>query len=87
MSCLSERTLRRKAYRAGYQLSKGFVHHSDGPIFRNREGKRETGYTVMDLREGTYVQGCFNAALSNLWTLDDVSNFLESAYKTQNLTW
>ncbi|MGM9748545.1 MAG: hypothetical protein ACI3ZN_07070 [Candidatus Cryptobacteroides sp.] len=48
-----EGTLRRKAYKIGYQVVKGFRHYGQY-VYHNTYGERFTGYMVRDYSNGFY---------------------------------
>jgi hypothetical protein len=83
-----ERFLRNRAKKAGYKIHKGFVHYMhNGSVFIDQYGNRESGYSVLDLTTGYYIWGCYNEALDNLWTIEDVENFLKTQYRAIGLDW
>ena len=50
MARYSLRTIRNKAYEAGYKVSKGFRHYLyNGAVVRDCNGEPYTGYIVEDL--------------------------------------
>lgn len=83
-----ERTLRRKALNIGYEIHKGYVHYIyNGTVFKNSAGKKQAGYSVMDLSTGFYIYGCYDSLFDNLWSLHDVENFLKKQYNHHKLNW
>ena len=82
----SESTIRRKAYRIGYQVQKGFQHFRREVLY-DLNGERYTGYMIKDLNTGYYVWSCYNENFDHLWNLDDVVEFLEGEYESLGLVW
>ena len=81
-----ESTLRRKAYKIGYQVVKGFQHY--GPyVYHNSYGERYTGYMVRDLSNGFYEWGSYNSNLDFCWDIEDVEEFLKDRYEELGLVW
>ena len=75
----SEKTLRRKARKLGYRVKKGFMIFGNGSI-----ASRTPGYSVIDLEYNCYVGGNSNI-FYNIWTLEDVEDFLKSEYIANGL--
>lgn len=83
-----ERVLRKKAEVAGFSVRKGFCHYLyNGAVMKDQFGNREIGYSVMNMSTGFYVWGCYNANFDNLWSLEDVENFLRDQYIKSGLVW
>ena len=76
-----EKKARKKAYEAGYKVSKGFQHYNNGAVCRDCNGEAYTGYMVLDLTTNTYVWDCYNEHFDNLWTLEDVEDFIKGKYE------
>lgn len=76
----NERHLRKVAKENGYILHKGFVHYLCGgyPVFRDSNGNRKVGYTLIDTETNTYVWGSYNNCFDHLWSLQDVENYLKT---------
>lgn len=79
-------TIRRKAYNINLQVEKGFQHFRD-EVYYDADGKRQTGYMVLDLEIGYYVKGCYDEWFDHLWDLDDVVKFLKEEYEALGLDW
>ena len=79
-------TIRRKANDINYSVEKGFVHYRD-VVDYDQNGERHSGYMVMDLETGCYVQGCYDKNFDHLWDLDDVINFLKEEYLILGRDW
>ena len=86
---LSEKTLRRRAIRLGYSVSKGYQRYlrKPNPICRDYNGEPITGYNVTDLRLNCLVWPCFDEARDHLFTLTDVVDFLREEDSEQLFTW
>ena len=82
----NESTLRRKAYKIGYQVVKGFQHFNNG-VYHNSKGERFTGYMVRDLITGNYEWDCYDEYFDHLWDLENVADFLEREYAACGLRW
>ena len=82
---MSERTLRRKAYRIGYRVEKGVVRHS-GNICRDCFGERFSGYMIRDIAADSIEAGCYNGYTYQL-SLNDVELFLRDRYNALGLAW
>lgn len=81
MARYSLKTIRNKAYEAGYKVSKGFQHYLyNGTVVRDCNGVAYTGYIVEDLSTGFLVWGCYDANYDHLWTLEDVEEFIKGEY-------
>ena len=76
----SESTIRRKAYKIGYHVEKGFQHLGKS-VFRDCDGDCYCGYMVKHMDTGLYMSGCFNENFDHLWTLNDVIVFLREKYQ------
>lgn len=74
-------TIRRKAYKVGYRVSKGFQRYYSGGICRDCNGVPYTGYNVEDLSTGILVWDCYNPNYDHLWTLEDVEEFIKGEYE------
>ena len=83
---LSERTLRDRAHKIGYHVTKGFTHFGKH-VFYDNYGERSTGYMVMDLSTGFYAWGSYNSNFDYLWELEDVEDFLKEQYEALGLAW
>lgn len=82
MSNYSIQTIRKKAYEAGYKVSKGFQHYMcGGAVVRDCNGEAYTGYIVEDMTTGLLVWGCYDANYDHLWTIEDVEEFIKAEYK------
>ena len=79
-------TIRRKAYDVNYKVEKGFVHYRD-VVDYDQYGERHSGYMVMDLETGYYVNGCYDENYDHLWDLDDVISFLMEKYSALGRDW
>lgn len=83
-----ERFLREKAKKAGYKITKGFVHYMyNNSVYRNPDGERVVGYSIRDMSTGFCVWGCYDNNFDNLWSLCDVENFLRDQYSSAGLDW
>lgn len=80
-------TMRRKAYKLNYKISKGFQRYWGGDIYRNYYGEPFSGYNVIDLRTGHLVYDCYNSNYDHVWKLEDVEDFLKSEYKKAGMTY
>lgn len=83
---LTESTLRKRAHKIGYHVTKGFTHFGQH-VFYNRYGERSSGYMVLDVRSNIYVWGCYNDIFDYLWELVDVESFLKEQYEALGLPW
>ena len=81
----SESTLRRRAYKIGYQVMKGFTRYY-GVVDYDWSGERSTGYMIKDLSYGFCVDGFANN-YEFLMTIEDVEDFLKEQYEAQGLVW
>ena len=82
----SEKTLRRRAYKIGYQVLKGYQHQQAGrAICRDCYGVPYTGFMVKDLTTGS-MYGIYPSNDFEL-TLEDVEAFLKEKYEECGLTW
>lgn len=86
MQKYSESTLRRRAYKIGYQIQKGFRHFGRF-VYHDPYGDRFSGYMVKDLQSGFYEWGGYNSNFDFLWDLEDVEDFLKEQYELLGLTW
>lgn len=84
---LSEYAIKSRARKAGYSVSKGFVHYLSGGTFRRYNGERDTGYNVKDLSTGSLVWGCYNNVYDHQWSLEDVDEFIRSVYEANGLAY
>lgn len=77
----NESQLRRKAYKVGYRLNKGFQHFlgKGYPV-----AFREVGYNVIDIDTSCIVCGN-NDVYDHLFSLDDVEEFLREVYKANDM--
>ena len=86
MSKYSLGTIRKKAYKVGYRVRKGFQHYLyNNAVVKDVNGEGYTGYLVEDLTTGCAVYDSFDSHYDHLWTLDDVEDFLKSVYKENGL--
>lgn len=86
MTKYSKKTIYKKALEVGYKVKKGFVHYVyNGAVFINSDGERETGYSVLNLRTNFSVSGCYNDCYDNLWSLEEVEEFIKAIYDSNNL--
>lgn len=78
----SESTLRRKAYKIGYRLEKGYIHFLTKayPV-----AIRECGYNVIDIMSGFPIWECRNDVYDHLFSMDDVEQFLREQYNELGL--
>ncbi len=79
-------TIRNKAKDIGYYVQKGFTHYHD-VVDYDYNGKRHSGYMVMDLETGFYLPGCYDEMFDFLWELDDVVEFLKKKYEARGRKW
>ena len=79
-------TICKKAYDINHQVEKGLVHYRD-VVDYDQNGKRHTGYMVMNLENGFYVPGCYDENFDHLWDLKDVIEFLQEQYEARGLKW
>ena len=79
----TEKTLRNKAYKAGYRINKGFQHQltRSYPVAPGRW----VGYNVEDLTTGRMVWDCYDEVRDHLWSLEDVEEFLREVYEEAGL--
>lgn len=82
----SEATLRRRAKRLGYVLSKGFLRLANGPIFYDCNNNRYTGYTIMDYQTRFVIYG-YNGSFINILDLTDVEDILKEEYEKYGMQW
>lgn len=88
MARYSLRTIRNKAYEAGYKVSKGFQHYLyNGAVVRDCNGVAYTGYIVEDLSTGFLVWDCYDSNCDHLWTLEDVEEFIKGEYEKAGITY
>ena len=86
MAKYSVGTIRKKALKAGYKVSKGYQHYMyNGAVVKDCNGEPYDGYNVEDLTTGTLVWGCYDSNYDHLWGLDEVEEFLEKAYRDKDL--
>lgn len=78
-------TIRQKAYKIGYQVKKGFQHIGRS-VFYDSTGERHVGYTVSDIYTGLCAGG-ISGDFDNLWSLDDVVDFLKDEYESCGMIW
>ena len=85
----SLKTIRNKAYEAGYKVSKGFQHYlyNGEAVVRDCNGEPYTGYIVEDLRTGFLVWDCYDSNYDHLWTLEDVEEFIKGEYEKAGITY
>ena len=82
----SEGTIRKKALNAGYKVEKGFQHYRyNDSVLTDCDGKRLTGYNVVDLCNGWPVHGSCDDNFDHLLSLEDVEEFISSVYKESGL--
>lgn len=88
MKNYTEKTLRKKAIKAGFRIEKGFCHWmTEGyPVYTYYNGERDTGYNLIDESTNTLVWGCHDGHVDHLFTLDDIAEFLEDVYTSNGLT-
>ncbi len=86
MQRYSESTLRKRAYKIGYQVQKGFMHFGKS-VFYDQNGERSSGYMVKELQYGFYVWGGYDSNFDFLWSIEDVEDFLKEQYESLGLTW
>lgn len=82
---MTERTLRRKAAKIGWRVTKGF-QHCGGGVFHDQNGDCFTGYMVLDESTSLVLYGT-SAAFDNCLTLSDVEDTLKEMYQNLNLYW
>lgn len=88
MSVYSEGTLRKRAYKIGFKIEKGFHHDEDGNLVTREYYGRVTGYQVKDLNDGSYVSDSnIEGGSDYCWNLDMVEDFLKSEYENRGLKW
>ena len=80
---MSEITLRRRADKIGYRVTKGFQHCGRG-VFHDQNGDRTTGYMIVDMRTNLVIAGT-NATFD--YSLDDVEDILKDRYQQFGLSW
>ena len=83
----NKKTIYKKARKAGYNVSKGFVHYLSGGIYTYANGDRDVGYNVFDTANDTLVWGCYDTVCDHLWTLEDVDSFIRSVYEANGLAY
>ena len=84
---MTERTLRKKANKIGYYLSKGYWRYHDGKIWRDAFGEKRTGYTIYEFDNygnQNFVDG-YDQGTYNLLTLYQVESFLSNKYQQLGL--
>ena len=84
----SERTIYKKALKAGYRVEKGFQHyHYNNSIRTNWNGERFTGYNVWNLSNNglEWDSGCYDNNYDHLCTLEEVEDFIKSVYENAGL--
>lgn len=82
---MSEITLRRRADRIGYRVTKGF-QHCGGGVFHDQNGDRMTGYMILDLRSNFVIAGT-NEAFDYCLSLDEVEDILKDRYQQLGISW
>ena len=87
MSKYSLRTIRNKAHKINYHVSKGYQKYHNGAIIRDCNGEPWEGYMVLDLETNSWVYDGFDSSCTYLWTLEDVEDFLEDIYKEKGLVY
>ena len=68
-------TLRKRAYKAGYRIEKGFQHYMyNDAVCRDCNGDGYIGYNVWDLSNNQLVweSGCYDGNYDHLCVLEDV---------------
>lgn len=81
-------TLRRRAHKIGYHVSKGFQHYlCGGAVAYDYAGERTVGYSILDLSVNSYVWGSYNSIFDNQFDIEDVEEFLKEQYEMLGLTW
>ena len=80
----SEKTLRKRAYKIGYQVIRG-IYHFRGAYYTY--GEKITGYMVKDCRSGLLEWGCYDTCFDFIWSLEDVEDFLKEQYEAMGLKW
>ena len=82
-------TLRKRAYKAGYRVEKGFQHYNNGAVCRDCNGDGYTGYNVWNLSNNQleWESGCYDSNYDHLCTLEDVEEFLKQVYESAGLIW
>lgn len=74
-------TIRKKAYKIGYRVNKGFRRYHNGGLWRDWNGVPRTGYNVVDLSQNILVWDCYDSNYDHLWTLEDVEEFIKGEYE------
>lgn len=82
---ISEITLRRRADKIGYHVTKGFQHCGRG-VFHDQNGDRFTGYMILDQSTNFVIEGT-NEAFDYSLTLSDVKDILKDRYRQLGLSW
>ena len=88
MSFYTEDTLRRRAYKVGFKIEKGFQHDDDGNVIIRKGQGHISGYQVKDLKDGSYVfDSNFEGASNYRWDIDMVEDFLKGEYEKRGIKW
>lgn len=86
MTKYSLRTIREKAFNAGYRVSKGFQHYIyNNAVLVDENGNKLVGFDVVDLSTNFSVWGCYDYNFDHLWTIGDVEKFIKSEYEKAGL--
>lgn len=82
----SEKTLRKRAYRIGYQVEKGYSRNL-WELYRDKSGRAVKGYHIKSLYTGDVVIGMYQKEYDHSASLEDVEAFLEEQYESRGLKW
>ena len=82
----SEATLRKRAYKIGYKICKGFVHFGR-EVYHDEYGRHFTGFMILDQRYGNPLPGCIKGDYDFQLSLEDIEDFLETKYEELGLKW
>ncbi len=85
---MSERTLRERARRLGFEISKGYQRYlRGGEIVRDSENRPITGYNVLYVSLGCLAWDCYDNICDHLMDFHDVVQFLQEADTDNVFAW
>ena len=82
---MKEITLRRRADKIGYRVTKGFQHCGRG-VFHDQNGDRFTGYMILDQSTNFVIEGT-NEAFDYCLSFDEVEDILKDMYQRLGISW
>ena len=82
---MKEITLRRRADKIGYRVTKGFQHCGD-VVFHDQNGDRMTGYMILGQYSNFVIAGT-NDAFDYCLSFDEVEDILKDMYQRLGISW